>query len=216
MSSILFSGFAVSVLVLIPWVGVWALDLRVLFGVIVPYAAMATFFVGIVVRVIDWGKSPVPFRIPTTAGQEWSFPWIKSNPIDNPRGTGGVIVRMILEVLLFRSLFRNTRLEYRNADGSPRIDYEWEKWLWLAYGTITPKRTRKSNAQTPTQGIKTSTETANPENRIDDIALLAFDIYSQCRQKIYEIRVNEVKNQLGSLLKRANLTFEIPEQEPEL
>jgi len=54
------------------------------------------------------------------------------------------------------------------------------------------------------------------ENRIDDIALLAFDIYSQCRQKIYEIRVNEVKNQLGSLLKRANLTFEIPEQEPEL
>jgi len=35
-----------------------------------------------------------------------------------------------------------------------------------AYGTITPKRTRKSNAQTPTQGIKTSTETANPENRM--------------------------------------------------
>ena len=58
--SILFSGFAVSVLVLIPWVGVWALDLRVLFGIIVPYAAMATFFVGIVVRVIDWGRSPVP------------------------------------------------------------------------------------------------------------------------------------------------------------
>ena len=54
------------------------------------------------------------------------------------------------------------------------------------------------------------------ENRIDDIALLAFDIYSQCRQKIYEIRVNEVKNQLGKLLKRANLTFEIPEREPEL
>jgi len=130
--SILFSGFAVSTLILIPWVGVGAFDLRVLFGVIVPYAAMATFFIGIIVRVIDWGKSPVPFRIPTTAGQEWSFPWIKSNPIDNPKGTGGVIVRMILEVLLFRSLFRNTRLEYRNADSSQRIDYEWEKWLWLA------------------------------------------------------------------------------------
>jgi len=130
--SILFSGFAVSVLVLIPWVGVWALDLRVFFGIIVPYAAMATFFIGIIVRVIDWGKSPVPFRIPTTAGQEWSLPWIKSNPIDNPRGTGGVIVRMILEVLLFRSLFRNTRLEYRSTDGGPKVDYEWEKWLWLA------------------------------------------------------------------------------------
>lgn len=130
--SILLSGFAVSVLVLIPWVGVGALNLRVLFGIIVPYAAMVTFFVGIVVRVIDWGKSPVPFRIPTTAGQEWSFPWIKSNPIDNPRSGGGVIIRMIFEVLLFRSLFRDTRLEYRNVDGGLRVDYEWEKWLWLA------------------------------------------------------------------------------------
>ena len=130
--SILFSGFAVSVLVLIPLVGVWALDLKVLFGIIVPYAAMVTFFVGIVIRVIDWGRSPVPFRIPTTAGQEWSLPWIKSSPVDNPKGTGGVIVRMIFEVLLFRSLFRNTRFEYRSTDGGPKVDYEWEKWLWLA------------------------------------------------------------------------------------
>jgi nitrate reductase gamma subunit len=130
--SILFSAFAVGVVVLIPWVGVGAFDLRVLFGIVIPYAAMATFFVGIVVRVIGWARSPVPFRIPTTAGQEWSFPWIKSNPIDNPKGTGAVIVRMILEVLLFRSLFRHTRLEYRNTETGPKIDYEWEKWLWLA------------------------------------------------------------------------------------
>jgi hypothetical protein len=35
-----------------------------------------------------------------------------------------------------------------------------------AYGTMIPKRTRKSNAQTPTQGIKISVETAKPENRM--------------------------------------------------
>jgi len=130
--SILFSFFAVIVLVLIPWIGVGAFNLRVLFGIIVPYAAMATFFVGIVVRVIDWARSPSPFRIPTTAGQQWSLPWIKHSRIDNPKGTGGVIVRMIFEVLTFRSLFRNTRLEYRKVDGLPKVDYEWEKWLWLA------------------------------------------------------------------------------------
>ncbi len=130
--SILLSGFAVSVVVLIPWVGVGALDLKVLFGVIVPYAAIAIFLVGIVVRVIDWARSPVPFRIPTTAGQQWSFPWIKSNPIDNPKGGAGAVVRMIFEVLLFRSLFRNTRLEYLRAEDGPKINYEWEKWLWLA------------------------------------------------------------------------------------
>jgi nitrate reductase gamma subunit len=130
--SILCSFVAVILVVLIPWIGVGALDLRTLFGVVVPYAAMATFFIGIVVRVIDWARSPVPFRIPTTAGQEWSFPWIKANRVDNPKGTCGVVVRMIFEVLLFRSLFRNTRLEYRRMDGGPRVAYEWEKWLWLA------------------------------------------------------------------------------------
>jgi nitrate reductase gamma subunit len=39
---------------------------------------------------------------------------------------------MIFEVLLFRSLFRNTQLQYRRTDDSPKIGYEWEKWLWLA------------------------------------------------------------------------------------
>ena len=51
------------------------------------------------------------------------------------------------------------------------------------------------------------------ENRIDDIALLAFDIYSQRRQKICEIRVNEVRNQVSGLLRRADLICEIPEGE---
>lgn len=54
------------------------------------------------------------------------------------------------------------------------------------------------------------------EDRIDETALLAFDIYSKCRQEIYEIRVKEVKNHLGKLLKQANLTIDIPETEPDI
>jgi len=54
------------------------------------------------------------------------------------------------------------------------------------------------------------------EQRIDNAALLAFDIYSKCRQKLYELRVNETKNQVARLLKRANLTVEIPGFEPDL
>ena len=61
-----------------------------------------------------------------------------------------------------------------------------------------------------------SSEFQGFEDRIDEIALLAFDVYSNCRQKIYEVRVNEIKNQLGKLLERANLTIEIPEQKPDL
>ena len=126
---ILFSVIMVSVLVLIPWIGVWVLEWRFLFGVIIPYAAIAMFIVGIIYRVIRWARSPVPFRIPTTAGQQKSLPWIKSSPIDNPSNTLGVIIRMAFEILLFRSLFRNTNLEFRQG---PKITYEWEKWLWIA------------------------------------------------------------------------------------
>ena len=126
--SILFSSLVMVGLVLIPLVGVGVLDLRSLFGIWIPYAAVATFFVGIAYRVIKWGQSPVPFRIPTTAGQQWTLPWIKPNAVDNPRGTLGVIIRMAFEILLFRSLFRNTKLQFREG---PRIGYEWEKWLWL-------------------------------------------------------------------------------------
>ena len=128
MIGIVASFLVVFILVLIPWVGVGAFDLRVIFGIIVPYAALLVFFVGMVVRVLGWARSPVPFRIPTTAGQQRSLPWIKQSRLDNPSGTIGVVIRMALEVLLFRSLFRNTRMEFREG---PKIGYEWEKWLWL-------------------------------------------------------------------------------------
>ena len=49
------------------------------------------------------------------------------------------------------------------------------------------------------------------EATIDRLALLSFDIYMQCREKIYEIRVNEIKRMTFSLLKRANLLYEIPD-----
>ncbi|MCK8601111.1 RsbRD N-terminal domain-containing protein [Desulfoferrobacter suflitae] len=54
------------------------------------------------------------------------------------------------------------------------------------------------------------------DGRIDRLAMLAFDIYVQCREKLYELRVNEVKNRTHRLLQRANLLAEIPDQEPSL
>ncbi len=99
------------------------------FGVVVPYAALAIFLAGVVLRVVTWARSPVPFRIPTTCGQQKSLPWIKDAKLENPATTWGVLGRMALEVLLFRSLMRNTRAE-RHA--GPKVAYHWQKWLWLA------------------------------------------------------------------------------------
>lgn len=54
------------------------------------------------------------------------------------------------------------------------------------------------------------------ESRIDKLALLSFDIYTKCREKIYELKVNELKNSMSRLLQRANLIYEIQEQEQDL
>ena len=39
------------------------------------------------------------------------------------------------------------------------------------------------------------------ESRIDNVVLLALDIYMKCREKVYQIRVNEVKNEKERVLK---------------
>ncbi len=126
--NILFSLFAVAVLILAAYIGIENLKLEYLFGVVIPYAAILTFISGIVYRVIKWGRSPVPFNIPTVAGQQKSLTWIKSSKLESPHTTLGVIGRMLLEILFFRSLFRNTKTELKKG---PRLAYGSTKYLWL-------------------------------------------------------------------------------------
>ncbi|HEX9022107.1 MAG TPA: sulfate reduction electron transfer complex DsrMKJOP subunit DsrM [Nitrospirota bacterium] len=123
------SFVAVLLLVLVAYAGVESANLRFLFGVVIPYAAVATFVFGMVVRVLKWGSSPVPFRIPTTCGQQKSLPWIKQAKLENPSGILGVWGRMALEVLFFRSLFRNLKLQTHQGS---QLAYGEAKWLWAA------------------------------------------------------------------------------------
>jgi len=116
---------AVVVLFLVGLLGGWA---GILFGVIIPYLAVALFLGGLIYRVISWANVPVPFRIPTTCGQQQSLPWIEQAKVDNPSTTFGVIVRMALEVLIFRSLLRNTKTVLRE---SGKIAYAGSLALWL-------------------------------------------------------------------------------------
>lgn len=123
-----FSFLATAGLILIGLLGVGQAGLYSLFGIFIPYACFAFFLVGVVYRVMKWARSPVPFRIPTTCGQQKSLPWIKASLLENPHNLAGVIGRIALEVLLFRSLFRNTKVELREG----RPVYGGAKWLWLA------------------------------------------------------------------------------------
>jgi len=119
---------AVVMLILAAFIGVRAAGLDHFFGVAVPYVAIFAFLGGVIFKILKWGSSPVPFRIPTTAGQQKSLPWIHHDKLDNPSTKWQTVGRMILEVLFFRSLFRNTKFEMQKG----RFYYQGEKWLWLA------------------------------------------------------------------------------------
>jgi hypothetical protein len=103
------------------------------FAIALPYLALLIFLGGFVLKVAKWAKAPVPFRVPTTCGQERSLPWIKQEKLDNPFNNWEVLGRMFLEVVFFRSLFRNTKASLvHDKDGSKKLVYGPTKWLWLA------------------------------------------------------------------------------------
>jgi len=124
----LYSLLAYACLVALVLLGVGVAGLDLLFGVIIPYAAIALFLLGFIYRVVYWAKSPVPFRITTTCGQQKSLDWIKSGKLESPHTILGVLGRMVLEILFFRSLFRNTRTGLKEG---PKLVYGPTKWLWL-------------------------------------------------------------------------------------
>jgi nitrate reductase gamma subunit len=118
---------AVIVLFLIAYLGAHVSGLQYVFGVVIPYLALITFVVGFAYRMIGWSRSAVPFKIPTTGGQQKSLPWIEHSPFDCPEKPWQVVVRMALEILTFRSLFRNTRMKLKEGG---RISYQLELFLW--------------------------------------------------------------------------------------
>lgn len=56
-------------------------------------------------------------------------------------------------------------------------------------------------------------ELLNFESKLDDLALLAFDVYMQCREQLYEIRIKDIKNRISGLLKATGLVHEIEQEE---
>ena len=123
----LFALVAIAVLIFLPILGV-NVGLEMVFGVIIPYLALAIFVVGFVVKVFGWASSAVPFRITTTSGQGKSLPWVKRAPLDSPSNGWETFWRMVFEIVFFRSLFRNTVSELKED----RVVHGSTKWLWLA------------------------------------------------------------------------------------
>lgn len=53
------------------------------------------------------------------------------------------------------------------------------------------------------------------ESKIDEISLIAFNLYSECREKLYKIKSFEERNRTYRAFARAGLICEIPDAEPD-
>ena len=126
--NVIYATIYILVLLALVLIGVGSLKLTFVFGVIIPYTALVIFLVAFFYRIIYWSLRPNPFNIPTTCGQQKSLKWIKRSRLENPSNTLEVIARMFLEVVLFRSLFRDKSFRH---DSKAPLTFASSKWLWV-------------------------------------------------------------------------------------
>ncbi|MBT3311033.1 MAG: RsbRD N-terminal domain-containing protein [Desulfobacterales bacterium] len=54
------------------------------------------------------------------------------------------------------------------------------------------------------------------ESKIDDLCLIAFDIFMGCREQIYKYKANHVKDRTLKLLQKADLLCEVPDMDSDI
>lgn len=59
-------------------------------------------------------------------------------------------------------------------------------------------------------------ELAGIDAQIDQIALFAFDIYTRCREKVSELRINEVKRSVAAVMEKLGVDADPSGQTPEV
>ncbi len=74
----------------------------------------------------------------------------------------------------------------------------------------------RSNIEREDPELKCFNELQLFESRIDKLGLTAFDVYMKCREKIYDLKANEMKNRTFKAFKRAGLVREMPAEQPDL
>ena len=67
------------------------------------------------------------------------------------------------------------------------------------------KKALRTSLKKELRDIRILKELSELESKIDRLSLVAFDIYVQCREKIYQLSANEMKNRTFRAFERAGL-----------
>lgn len=121
--------FLLACIVAIVYAGIKIWDLSFVFGIIVPYTCLVIAFVGFVSKIVNWALSPVPFNITTVCGQQKSLRFIPHSSIESPSNRFGVFLRMLFEIMCFRSLLRNDRAMFYGSER--KLIYGSDRYIWL-------------------------------------------------------------------------------------
>ena len=70
------------------------------------------------------------------------------------------------------------------------------------------KKALRTSLAKELRNIQNVTELSELESKIDRLSLMAFDKYMQCREKIYQLSANEMKNRTFRAFERAGLVSE--------
>ncbi len=54
------------------------------------------------------------------------------------------------------------------------------------------------------------------ESKIDQLVMIAFNLYMECKEKIYDLKANEMRNSTYKAFKRAGLVRDWPVDEPDI
>jgi hypothetical protein len=117
---------------------------------------------------------------------------------------------------LFRELLRGDDLEKASAilDRIIRIRAVQDFSPSAAVGFLfSLKDVIRSAIESELQKGELHGELYELDSRIDGLALVAFDIYMQCKEKVFDIRVREAKSHVNRLLRKAELICEISEED---
>ncbi|MBI3378309.1 MAG: RsbRD N-terminal domain-containing protein [Nitrospirae bacterium] len=144
-----------------------------------------------------------------------SFLKNRNNRFANP--TGSTISQGIEDI--FDELLRGLNKEKTSQflDDIVRIRAVQDFTPSQALSFIFPlKRIIREELAAEIAGNHLSDEILSLESEIDGLALSAFDIYMKCREKIYDIKANEVKRSTFRLMQMANLINDTNGEEPDL
>ena len=84
-------------------------------------------------KVAGWMRAPVPFRVPLTVGQQRGLPSLPRRGCDNPHTWRELAGRAVLDLVLWRPLFRATPTAPGLGRGLP---HGMARSLWLGAGAF--------------------------------------------------------------------------------